>query len=119
MNTLTLETLQIGSCLLVNIHTIHFNLLHKMSISGGWHSLTIFRLYFFPKLCSLQLRRCQNFRRISQDHAHNHLISLSIEECPQFESFLSIGLSAPLLGAENLKLLGKPMKILSLLTSVT
>ncbi|KAK8469910.1 hypothetical protein PHAVU_004G008918 [Phaseolus vulgaris] len=111
MNTSTLETLDICSCLPVNIPMIHFNLLREMSFSGGCHSLTIFRLDFFPKLHCLYLNNCQNLRRISQDHAHNHLVSLCIDECPQFESFLSEGLSTPLIGDENLKLLGKPMQI--------
>nr|ACJ22821.1 NBS-LRR type putative disease resistance protein CNL-J9 [Phaseolus vulgaris] len=55
---------------------------------GGSDSLTIFRLHFFPKLCYFELRKCQNLRRISQEYAHNHLMNLSIDDCPQFESFL-------------------------------
>ncbi|XP_068501334.1 putative disease resistance RPP13-like protein 1 [Phaseolus vulgaris] len=55
---------------------------------GGSDSLTIFRLHFFPKLRSLQLIDCQNLRRVSQEYAHNHLMNLSIDDCPQFKSFL-------------------------------
>ncbi|KAK8469934.1 hypothetical protein PHAVU_004G013300 [Phaseolus vulgaris] len=51
-------------------------------------TLTIFRLDFFPKLCSLTLKSCKNIRRISQEYAHNHLMNLNIYDCPQFKSFL-------------------------------
>nr|XP_007151083.1 hypothetical protein PHAVU_004G016500g [Phaseolus vulgaris]ESW23077.1 hypothetical protein PHAVU_004G016500g [Phaseolus vulgaris] len=55
---------------------------------GGGDSLTIFRLHFFPKLRSLELTRCQNLRRISQESVNNHLIVLFIQDCPEFKSFL-------------------------------
>nr|AAK61318.1 NBS-LRR resistance-like protein J78 [Phaseolus vulgaris]AAK61322.1 NBS-LRR resistance-like protein J78 [Phaseolus vulgaris] len=55
---------------------------------GGSDSLTIFRLHFFPKLCYLELRKCQNLRRISQEYAHNHLTCLYINDCRRFKSFL-------------------------------
>ncbi|XP_068501184.1 putative disease resistance RPP13-like protein 1 [Phaseolus vulgaris] len=55
---------------------------------GGSDSVTIFRLHFFPKLCTLKLIDCQNLRRISQEYAHNHLMNLYIYDCPQFKSFL-------------------------------
>ncbi|ESW22953.1 hypothetical protein PHAVU_004G008900 [Phaseolus vulgaris] len=55
---------------------------------GGSDSLTIFRLHFFPKLRSLQLIDCQNLKGISQEYAHNHLMNLRIDDCPQFKSFL-------------------------------
>nr|ACJ22815.1 NBS-LRR type putative disease resistance protein CNL-B18 [Phaseolus vulgaris]ACZ74714.1 CNL-B18 [Phaseolus vulgaris] len=55
---------------------------------GGCDSGTIFRLDFFPKLRSLNMRKCQNLRRISQEYAHNHLTHLRIDGCPQFKSFL-------------------------------
>ncbi|XP_068501345.1 putative disease resistance protein At3g14460 [Phaseolus vulgaris] len=83
-----------------------------MPIEGGCDSLTIFPLDFFPKLHPLELVRCQNLRRISQEQTHNHLMELFIVHCPQFESFLSEGSSASLVGAENLKLLLKLMQVL-------
>nr|ACJ22817.1 NBS-LRR type putative disease resistance protein CNL-B22 [Phaseolus vulgaris]ACZ74674.1 CNL-B22 [Phaseolus vulgaris] len=60
----------------------------SLHTDGGCDSLTIFRLDFFPKLRSLQLRNYQNLRRISQKYAHNHLMKLYIYDCPQFKSFL-------------------------------
>ncbi|ESW23316.1 hypothetical protein PHAVU_004G036600 [Phaseolus vulgaris] len=63
-------------------------LLETLHIDGGCDSLTMFRLDFFPKLRSLELKRCHNIRRISQDYAHNHLQHLNIFDCPQFKSFL-------------------------------
>ncbi|XP_068501488.1 putative disease resistance RPP13-like protein 1 [Phaseolus vulgaris] len=55
---------------------------------GGTDSLTIFRLDFFPKLHELTLIDCENLRRISQEYAHNHLMHLYIDDCPEFKSFL-------------------------------
>jgi len=118
MDTSLLELLEISSCPLVNIPITHCNFLERMTIDAGCNSLTIFWLDFFPKLGLLDLRRCQNLRRISQEHAHNHLKELKIKDCPQFESFSSEGLSTPSLqkiaieGCENLKLLPKCMQIL-------
>ncbi|XP_068501331.1 putative disease resistance protein At3g14460 [Phaseolus vulgaris] len=64
----------------------------ELRISGNSmdtsHTDGIFRLHFFPKLCSLKLIDCQNLRRISQEYAHNHLMNLYIHDCPQFKSFL-------------------------------
>ncbi|WVZ14343.1 hypothetical protein V8G54_011909 [Vigna mungo] len=117
MNTSSIENLHIYSCPLVSIPTTHNDFLEVIKIGGGCDSLTIFPLDFFPKLRLLQLRRCQNLRRISQEHTHNHLNELTIIHCPQFESFPNEGLFAPCLeiiaieGAENLKLLPKHMKI--------
>ena len=93
--------LSISLCPLVNIPMTHYDFLEGMMINGGWDSLTIFLLDLFPKLHSLHLTRCQNLRKISQEHAHNHLRSLEINDCPQFESFLIEGVSE------------KPMQILT------
>ncbi|XP_027923032.1 putative disease resistance protein RGA4 [Vigna unguiculata] len=66
----------------------------------------------------VSLRGSRNLRGISNEHTHNHLKEMKIDECPQFESFPSEGLSAPQLwkieikGARNLKLLPKRMQIL-------
>ncbi|KAK8469861.1 hypothetical protein PHAVU_004G008001 [Phaseolus vulgaris] len=65
----------------------------ELRISGNsMDSLSIFRLDFFPKLHELTLIKCQNLRRISQEYAHNHLMSLCIEYCPQVELFPDGGL---------------------------
>jgi len=118
MNTFSLEVLRIYACPLVIIPVTHYDFLEEMTIDGGCDSLTIFPLDFFPKMRLLQLRMCRNLRRISQENAHNHLKELTIDDCPQFESFPSEGLSAPWLkiivirGSENLKLLPKRMQIL-------
>ena len=118
MDTSSLERLRIYECPLVIIPVTHYDLLEEMSIHGSCHSLTIFQLDFFPKLRLLEVRRCQNLRRISQDYAHSHLKELTIYDCSQFESFPTEGLSAPWLqrliigGCENLKLLPKRMQIL-------
>jgi len=61
--------------------------LETQHIDGEGDSLTIFRLDFFPKLRSLELKRCQNIRRISQEYSHNHLMYLYIHDCPQLKSF--------------------------------
>ncbi|KAK8469893.1 hypothetical protein PHAVU_004G009821 [Phaseolus vulgaris] len=55
---------------------------------GGTDSLAIFRLHFFPKLLSLELTLCHHIERISQEYAHNHLMHLRINDCPQLKSFL-------------------------------
>ncbi|KAK8469932.1 hypothetical protein PHAVU_004G013100 [Phaseolus vulgaris] len=70
-----------------SMNTLPFETRHTYGVCD---SLTIFRLDFFPKLFSLQLTRCQNIRRISQEqeYAHNHLMYLSIDDCPKFKSFL-------------------------------
>jgi len=118
MDTSSLEILNIYSSPFVSIPTTHNDFLEVIKISGGCDSLTIFPLDLFPKLRLLQLQRCQNLRRISQEHPHDHLNELTIEDCPQFESFPSEGLPAPWLqkiaiqGTGNLKLLPKRMKIL-------
>jgi len=112
MYTLSLELMRLYSCPLVNIPmTTHYCFLKEMHI-GGWDSLAIFPLDFFPKLCSLELKGCQNLRKISHKDTHSHLKELEIVDCPQFESFLGEGLCAPLIGAENLTLLPKPMQVL-------
>ena len=122
VNSMFTSSLQLFSIIvspLVNIPMVHYDFLEAMEINSDCDSLTIFPLDLFPKLHLLQLSRCQNLRRVSQEeHAHNHLKVLRISECPQFESFPSEGLSAPWLqilsirGAENLKLMPKRMQIL-------
>jgi len=110
MDTSSLDLLIIDSCPFVNIPMTHYDFLDKMDITGACDSLTIFRLDFFPKIRVLKMIRCQNLRRISQEHAHNNLMDLTIDDCPQFESLLSEGISIE--GAENLKLWPKPMQVL-------
>ncbi|XP_027923472.1 putative disease resistance RPP13-like protein 1 [Vigna unguiculata] len=108
----------IYSCPLVNIPITHYDFLEEVIIDGGCDSLTIFPLDFFPKLHLLHITGSRNLRGISNEHTHNHLKEMKIDECPQFESFPSEGLSAPQLwkieikGARNLKLLPKRMQIL-------
>jgi len=95
MDTSSLELLRIDACPLVNIPMTHYDLLEVMKIDGGCDSLTIFPLDFFPKLSLLELRRCQNLRRISQEYAHNRLKELTIDDCSQFESFPSMQILLP------------------------
>ena len=118
MVTSSLQLLSIDSCPLVNIPLTHCDFLEEVTIDNGCDSLTTFQLKFFPKLRLLHLKECQNLRRISQEHAHDHLKEISIYDCPLFESFPDEGLSAPWLlkiairEAKNLKLLPKRMQIL-------
>ncbi|ESW22946.2 hypothetical protein PHAVU_004G008620 [Phaseolus vulgaris] len=64
----------------------------ELRISGNSmdksHTDGIFRLHFFPKLCTLQLIECHHIERISQEYAHNHLTCLCISACAQLKSFL-------------------------------
>ncbi|RDY11199.1 putative disease resistance RPP13-like protein 1, partial [Mucuna pruriens] len=106
----SLESLDICSCPNMNILMTHsYDLLAKLKLNCSCDSLTIFPLDFFPKLRLLDLDQCRSLQMISQEQVHNHLKTLRIVECPQFESFPSQGLSAPSLtsltieGLENLK----------------
>jgi len=102
MDTSSLEFLRISACPLVNIPMTHYNFLKEMKIDGGYDSLTIFSLDFFPKLRLLVLRRCQNVRRISQENAHSDLNRLIIDNCSQFESFSSMQILLPSLTELNI-----------------
>jgi len=91
-----LNYLSIVSCPSLNIlinHCYHFLLVLVISQCG--HSFTNFPLDLFPKLWKLQLDKCCNLQMISQGHPHNHLKSLKIERCSEFESFPNEGLFAP------------------------
>ena len=118
MFTSSLQLLSVILCPLVNLPRAYYNFLEAMEINSYGSYFTIFPLDFFPKLRLLQLSRCQSLKRVSHEHANNHLKVLRIGECPQFESFPSEGLSAPRLqiisirGAESLELMPKRMKIL-------
>ncbi|ESW23318.1 hypothetical protein PHAVU_004G036700 [Phaseolus vulgaris] len=83
-----LKKVVVSDELTISGNSINTSSPETMHIDGGYDSLTIFRLDFFPKLRSLELRDCQNLRRISQEYAHNHLMDLCIYDCPQFKSFL-------------------------------
>jgi len=96
-NTSSLEILRINACPLVNIRITYYDFLNVMEIVGGCESLTIFPLDFFLKLRSLNLRSCQNLRRISQQQIHNQLKELAIDDCPQFESFSNMQILLPCL----------------------
>nr|ACJ22813.1 NBS-LRR type putative disease resistance protein CNL-B16 [Phaseolus vulgaris]ACZ74712.1 CNL-B16 [Phaseolus vulgaris] len=74
--------------LIISENSMDTSPLETLHIDGGCDSLTIFRLDFFPMIWSLNLRKCQNLRRISQEYAHNHLMYLCVYDCPQFKSFL-------------------------------
>ncbi|CAJ1946721.1 unnamed protein product [Sphenostylis stenocarpa] len=115
----SLQALSLCTNPIPNIPMSHcYNLLENFLIMNSCNSLTTFPLDLFPKLKFLQLYGCPNLQMISQEHTHNRLGDLIIADCPQFESFPSEGLSAPLLtklqleGLENLKLLPKSMHIL-------
>ncbi|RDY07143.1 putative disease resistance protein, partial [Mucuna pruriens] len=95
-----------------------FDFLVEVEIKNSCDSLTTFPLDFFPKLSRLALRGCNLLRMISQGHPHNHLKHLTIDHCPQFESFPEGGLSATRLERfrigwlTNLKSLPKDMHVL-------
>ncbi|RDY14049.1 putative disease resistance protein, partial [Mucuna pruriens] len=115
----SLESLDICSCPNMNIVMTHsYDLLAIMKLNCSCDSLMIFPLDFFPKLHLLDLIQCRNLQMISQEKVHNHLETLIINKCPQFESFPSQGLSAPSLqgltieGLENLKSLPVSMDVL-------
>jgi len=95
MDTSSLELLRIYACPLVIIPVTHYDLLEEMMIDGVLDSLTIFPLDFFPKVSLLELGRCQNLRRISQEYAHNRLKKLKVDNCPQFESLPSMQIMLP------------------------
>ncbi|RDY11162.1 putative disease resistance RPP13-like protein 1, partial [Mucuna pruriens] len=105
----SLESLKICSWPNMNILMTPYDLLAELELICSCDSLTIFPLDFFPKLRWLDLNQCRSLQMISQEQVHNHLKTLRIVECPQFESFPSQGLSAPSLmsliieGLENLK----------------
>ncbi|XP_027910372.1 putative disease resistance protein At3g14460 [Vigna unguiculata] len=111
-----LECLRIDSCPGMNLPINHYyHLLVELRIIHGCDSLTIFPLDLFPKLRMLELYKCRNLQRILQGHPHNHLNSLIIEKCSQFESFPNEGLFAPqllrifIMGSEKLKSMPKRM----------
>ncbi|XP_027910360.1 putative disease resistance protein At3g14460 [Vigna unguiculata] len=111
-----LECLCIDSCLGMNIPINHYyHLLLELRIIHGCDSLTIFPLDLFPKLRKLELNKCRNLRTILQGSPHNHLNSLIIEKCSEFESFPNEGLFEPQLetfcieGSEKLKSMPKRM----------
>ncbi|QCD85730.1 hypothetical protein DEO72_LG3g250 [Vigna unguiculata] len=111
-----LECLHIDYCPGMNIPINHYyHLLIELRIIHGCDSFTIFPLDLFPKLCELELYNCRNLRTILPGHPHNHLNSLIIENCSQFESFPNEGLCAPqllsiwIIGSEKLKSMPKRM----------
>jgi len=111
-----LECLHIDYCPGMNIPINHYyHLLLELRIIHGCDSFTIFPLDLFPKLRMLELYECRNLRTILQGHPHNHLKSLIIEKCSQFESFPNEGLFAPqlltiwIMGSEKLKSMPKRM----------
>ena len=89
-----LEVLDVGGC--PKLKGTKEVVSDELRISGNSmdtsHTDGIFRLHFFPKLRSLQLKDCQNLRRISQEYAHNHLTTLHIIKCPEVELFPDGGL---------------------------
>ncbi|QCD85731.1 disease resistance protein RPM1 [Vigna unguiculata] len=115
----TLEYLVIYSCPGMNIPINHcYHSLVELDIGHGCDSLTSFPLDLFPKLGKFRLLECPNLQMISQGHPHNHLKSLSIVQCSEFESFPKEGLFAPQLktfsiaGLEKLKSMPKCMSTL-------
>ncbi|KAK8469933.1 hypothetical protein PHAVU_004G013200 [Phaseolus vulgaris] len=87
-----LQELSVNRCpKLKDTHLKKVVVSEELRISGNSmdsETLTIFRLDFFPMLCSLLLNGCKSIRRISQEYAHNHLMYLRIHDFPEFKSFL-------------------------------
>ncbi|WVZ13607.1 hypothetical protein V8G54_011173 [Vigna mungo] len=106
---LHLEQLYIESCpnLIISEHIEDTLTLELLTIIRGCYSLTIFQLNFFPMLRFLHLQGCQNLQRISQ-HPHNHLETMSICACPQFESFPGEGLSVAFPSLTELRIINCP-----------
>ncbi|KAG4977427.1 hypothetical protein JHK86_036901 [Glycine max] len=63
-----------------------YDFLLRLVILGGCDSLTTIHLDIFPILRRLDINKCPNLQRISQEQAHNHLQYLRISACPQLES---------------------------------
>nr|ACJ22820.1 NBS-LRR type putative disease resistance protein CNL-J3 [Phaseolus vulgaris] len=82
-----LKKVAVSDELIISGNSMDTSRLETLHIDGGCNSPTIFRLDFFPKLRCLELKKCQNLRRISQEYAHNHLMDLYIYDCPQVELF--------------------------------
>jgi len=115
--------LHIHFCRGMNIPTnLCYHFLVELRISDSCDSLTAFPLDLFPKLFKLELHECRNLQMISQVRPHNHLNSLIIGRCSEFESFPNEGLFAPQL--ENLvnvkleKLKSMPKHMSALLPSL-
>ncbi|QCD85629.1 hypothetical protein DEO72_LG3g148 [Vigna unguiculata] len=71
---------------IVRSDTVEYLDITLESISDDCDSLRIFPLDFFPTLRNLYLSGFLNLQMITQDHVHNHLEDMTIEECPKFES---------------------------------
>ncbi|KAK8464371.1 hypothetical protein PHAVU_011G193600 [Phaseolus vulgaris] len=113
-----IQSLTIYRCLGMNIpinHCYHF--LVELRIIQCCDSLTYFPLDLFPKLYYLTLCKFRNLQTITQEHP-NHLRSVRIEKCSEFETFPNEGLFAPQLetlhieGLEKLKSMPKRMSAL-------
>ncbi|KAL2979482.1 hypothetical protein AAZX31_13G175200 [Glycine max] len=81
-----LKKLYVYSCPEMNIPVSRcYDFLESLTICDGCNSLMTFSLDLFPTLRRLRLWECRNLQMISQKHAHNHVMYMTINECPQLE----------------------------------
>ena len=83
MKSLTMKTSLLE---IVRSDTVEYLDITLKSISDDCVSLRIFPLDSFPRLKTLYLIGFPNLQVISQDHIHNHLEGMKVQECPKFES---------------------------------
>ena len=74
-----------------------YSSLESLYISYSCDTLKSFRLHIFPKLCVLRIETCSKMESLLVLEGHHliDLISLKIEDCPNFVAFPSGGLPAP------------------------
>ncbi|KAM4084940.1 hypothetical protein ACB094_08G171100 [Castanea mollissima] len=74
-----------------------YSSLEQLYIEDSCNSRKSFPLDIFPKLRSLDIKRCSNMESLSVSEGHHltDLLGLRICDCPNFVAFPSGGLSAP------------------------
>ncbi|WVZ01686.1 hypothetical protein V8G54_022492 [Vigna mungo] len=85
-----LKSLRVFHCeqleALIRLRVEELSVCSALESSDDSVSLKIFLLDFFPTLKFLELGGFPNLQMISQNHVQNHLMGLTIKECPKFES---------------------------------